>query len=987
MKKLLSLLLVTIMFMSMLPVMAQEPTTVTITFSAYDSVNYQFVFMPQTIKVTAGTAAKYGFLNDSAYIAENQVSAMDAFVAAHEMMYGQDEIQDKWNGLNLANATKMFGTDGSISYMINDEYANDGFSMGYAINQAIINNGDIVSFYSYADQMMISDYYSYFDAKEKTAGVGESFTLSLSAFQATELMWAVPGDPTPESYTTLTKVPQADIISLDPESGAFDKPLAVTDDNGNVTLAFEEPGTYYISAMAMIDGYIPMIAPWCKVTVNAPTEPDTLNKVTVKAAPSSANIKFYTCDGFNENNTDIPGEEITVVDEGVIDNYHTYTMQLEDGRYSYRATDENGSSLGGMTFAVSGDCTITLRQLDVYTTTKYDGTNYATENEYTTTVQDYEEYFATAGTPYKKGNYTRYPYLLCALDNPFPYKIELIPNEAVATQYSLGTNTISGYAVKAGTSIATKSGAIPTLINTIINAPEGAKVQVFKQIKNYLTEEIAYANVEDAENNTINYTYRLPKDNSNHTYRVTMDGKITKAGYLNLKSEPQITVTFEENEDPKVRPAYDKTTPLGKRSEDSIVLNINQQNYLRLNQGEEFTARAYRAVQIINSDTSNIMIEPDFHYNIISGDSVTIEQDGHKADIKAVKEGISIIEVTYDAIEVTGSPNYSGLYGAVDPDRKGLFVVNVGGDTATSISMTDWDSDLDTVYILGETGTFNFAPTSDAEMIVTADDNVINANSDGTYTIPVKQGNNLIIVTAGDTTEYLVVKGDKVTANIVNVTNPDCPVKQGDTLQITFDGLHLPVPKMGGVYNPGYRGTVKIEYTTPDGTTIASTGTQYDFITNHTITVTLAKEGTLKLSGGHITLKSMGFEFGAHRFITDSGLPANFNASEQSGVFSIMPDLEIEVLKGDIASIKEAVLENNTLTMTVTSSEEKDVNIFVGSYSGIALTGSAQTSTHLSVGDNSGITIDCTKLNRNDDIFMFIWDKNMSPLTGKIPLK
>ncbi|MEG1501532.1 MAG: hypothetical protein RR396_06195, partial [Clostridiales bacterium] len=75
------------------------------------------------------------------------------------------------------------------------------------------------------------------------------------------------------------------------------------------------------------------------------------------------------------------------------------------------------------------------------------------------------------------------------------------------------------------------------------------------------------------------------------------------------------------------------------------------------------------------------MIEPDYHYNIISGsDIIGLEQYPNKsqwANLTAKKAGTAIVEVTYDAIDVTGG-DMPGRYGAVNPLRTGVFVVTVG---------------------------------------------------------------------------------------------------------------------------------------------------------------------------------------------------------------------------------------------------------------------------------------------------------------------
>ncbi|MDD4688414.1 MAG: hypothetical protein PHE51_01535, partial [Eubacteriales bacterium] len=763
-----------------------------------------------------------------------------------------------------------------------------------------IKDGDIVDVYimqSYAEN------YSFFDKYEAEVEAHETLPLTLTEMSYDDL------------FNTVYSGCADATITIDGETTPFK-----TDSEGKTNISIDKPGKYVVSATKTHetdDGIFTSItAPVCLLNVTSPKQYHTVN-IDV---PKNANIKFYECDGSDENGYDILGNELTVENIQENDIYNQYTLSLPEGRYSFRATNMQGASLGGMTFTVlpeseaqSGTAYLfTLRQLDVYTTTKYDGINYSTENEYTTTVMDSSEHMATAGDPYKSGNYTRYPYMLCAMGSAYPYAIQLLPSAIIAQTYGFGINTMYGYPLTPDTTIATKSGKLPTIIDAVITAPKDAKVSVYKQIKNFYTQEISPLSV-TSKGETQDFTYGLPQNDGSHFYRVTMDGKITKAGYLNLSSEidAKTVITFEDNENPHIRPEYDRANATQKRIEDSVVLNINKQNYLRLNIGDEFTAKAYRSSQIINGDTSNITIEPDFHYNIISGSSVTLEQQGSIATLKAVQKGISIIEVTYDAIQVTNKAVIT-TYGAIDPNRKGLFVVNVGDDSTTVINMTDWDSDFDTVYFLGEMGELNFTPTSDNEMTIKIDGSIISPNVDGAYALPIKQGNNIISVTSNDTTEYLIIKGKKVTANITNATDPSRQIKQGDLVSISFDGLNMPVPKMGGVYNPGYGSTMKIAYQRSDGGKVASKGTQYDFIANHTMTFKVFEEGTLTLTGGNIPMTCMGTEFGNHRYITDNGIPTNFNSIEISGAFSMLPELTIEVAKDETSNYLAAL--QNTYT-------------------------------------------------------------------------
>ena len=144
-----------------------------------------------------------------------------------------------------------------------------------------------------------------------------------------------------------------------------------------------------------------------------------------------------------------------------------------------------------------------------------------------------------------------------------------------------------------------------------------------------------------------------------------------------------------------------KTT--AARIENSSMVNINPQNNLKLSVGETFRLRSFRAGwQIINTDTANIMIEPDFHYNIISGaEHITMTpvsdlctgnagsgENSNWMDIKAVSAGTVIMEVSYDAIQVDGDTTYPGLFGACGEDGKSVVVINIGTNNSNTLQIT-----------------------------------------------------------------------------------------------------------------------------------------------------------------------------------------------------------------------------------------------------------------------------------------------------------
>ena len=526
--------------------------------------------------------------------------------------------------------------------------------------------------------------------------------------------------------------------------------------------------------------------------------------------------------------------------------------------------------------------------------------------------------------------------------------------------------------------------AATTLIETVITAPTESKVQVFNQLKNYCVEEVEYASKTDSDG-VSSYTYNLPKGNGRHTYRVTMDGKITKAGYLKLTSADtaKTDITFAENENPKIRPDYDTTTTIGSRLEDNIMLNINEQNYLRLNKGETFKVRAYRTWQIINSDTANVMIEPDFEYKIISGDSVSISQQGQNAVIEAVKDGVSVIEVTYNAIEIGGNTKYGGIYGAIDPMRKGMFIVNCGGSTDTKIIMPVWDSDFDTVYFTSETGTYNFRPESETEMSVFCNGKEVTAETDGSYNLPLNQGNNIVCVKSGETEEYTVIKGKRPELEIKNITAPGEKVKQGDTVEISFKGLHMPVPKFAGIYNPGLGNTVKLTYTDKNGETVTGKGAQYNFINSHKITLTVYEKGKYTLNNGVISLTSMGYPPGTHRTVTDEGIGANFNASSVNAVCSMLPDISFDVQEYNGIFEKNITSDGENITVSFINTAETELDFYVAAYDEEKkLQKLKKVSQSFAAGENS-IDIPYAEFADMQDIRFFAWDKDMKPVMHK----
>ena len=659
-----------------------------------------------------------------------------------------------------------------------------------------------------------------------------------------------------------------------------------------------------------------------------PTAGEDEYTITVNVAPSTVNVTFY---GDEDGKTALAAEK--VADKGVVGEYHVYEVTVPEGMYSYRAVDtEDNQELGGMTFEapvsveigadgkpIHSEQKMTLVRVNYYTTDK----KVKAIGDYSIDIYPGKMKEVVTGAQYiNDKDRVVTPTLLHAHGNALLYNWRVNLSEELAKDYGVAY-AINQIFNEGATTTQNKSFTLVARSDYTITAPEGADVRVFSQIKNFNVEELT-ATSENNGNGTVTYKFREAK--GDYTYRVSMGGKVTKAGYFDLNQNKDITVTFGESENPKSTVNNVDSAMLAKRMESSTLVNVNGQNNLSLGVGETFRLRAYRgAWQIINSDTANIMIEPDFNYTVLSGGShikmspavnrcTGNAGKGEKTnwmDIEGVSEGVAVIEVSYDAIEIGGSTGYTGLYGATDPKRTSLVVINVGGAKG-ELSMkavgagNEWDTEFDTVYSLENTATLNFNATLDgAEPTVQLSTDKgaswknVKKNSDGTFTASgLVEGNNILKFTTNGKTAYQVVRAAKVTYTVTNQRENAKDIIVGDTVEIKFSGLYQPIAKFSGIYNPGFGQGHKVTYTTSDNAEfVKASGGQYDFITTNKYIVKAIAKGEIKLIGGNVHFNVMGDPepLGGHRVLTDNGIGANFNAKSTNHIRDIFPDITIEV--------------------------------------------------------------------------------------------
>ncbi|MBR5218605.1 MAG: S-layer homology domain-containing protein [Clostridia bacterium] len=637
---------------------------------------------------------------------------------------------------------------------------------------------------------------------------------------------------------------------------------------------------------------------------------------------------FYVASGF-EDGIDKLGDSLNSIKGESSDGMTAYTVNYPVNAEMISVRTEN---FGGMAFNAEKDGTVHLRKAQ-FKVVDYDNNDAVSTNTIT-----YGGNTAVAGSD---------GWLLLAGGE---YIFTATPQ---STDLTAASKTLT---MEAGADVYTASIMLGIKNPMSITVPTGAKAQLYKYNQYYSNTEIDAKIITENDDGTSTFQFIADTKNGTFIYRVSMDGKITKAGWTQWGKQ-NITVTYTENDK---APSYrlDNYSATGEANstitEDSVLLNINSRNHLNLSVGESKTLKAYRAWEIISVSYNNYIIPPDFDFTIIYGeDVVSLTEktsssacDGDWMTLTALKEGIAIVEVTYDAIQISGG-SYDGVYGASDPARSGLLVVQVGENddssvkfgiecftsigTSSSKNITynpnkqkDWDSEFDTLYFLGNSGNLTLKPTASSEIteVSVSHDKGLTwkalSGENGVYTAEIISGNNILRVKTESGTAYQIVRGDKITIKLAEVegkSNDNDIIEAGETIRVHLNGLHNPIPKMAGNYNPGYSGNYDgyssqhLNYTC-NGNAIYGTGAQYNFITDaNFVEVVMPDDGSnITLCDGYIGLGVLGlttfFDGGdSHRNIPDGGCATRGNETTYH-TRSILPEITVSV--GDTSAPNSA---------------------------------------------------------------------------------
>lgn len=643
---------------------------------------------------------------------------------------------------------------------------------------------------------------------------------------------------------------------------------------------------------------------------------------------------------------------------------YKYAFAAYPGTYTLSAYQSDGTTSNGTIDLTISNDTVQSFQFNTITTGATNagwimGTDYTVSQK--VTGRDGTVRTTTLGSS-KTAN--RATFLVNSGDS---YSVQLIPNDTHASEGYLPYEVIATTTINASV-----TGAIPMSYNYEISTPSDAKLFVGKKYAHFQRFAEIDAIAIDSTTTTGKkvYSFKLA-NNQVYNYRVSQATKLTYAGIFTMSSSlaPLEITTAMLDGNPK---QIDKSlTNNNKFNVADIFLNINEKNYLKLTNGATYQLVNLRTWQTTNTITDNYFIEPDFHYAVVNENGqadksvVTVDKNGL---LSAVGNGTAIVLVTYDAINVKSAMG-GPFFGAIWPENTGVVVVKVGEtndsgitpnmkineslNTATNkVAGINVDAELDVFYYPSDKDGYDytFTPTGVTGVSMaqsTVGDtlsyngfstNNVKANADGSYTLHLTYGKNIVkLVSAIGGIEYQVLRAKPVSYTITNTTKGGSDIYPGDKVSIAFNTLYHPCNKLAGVYNM----SAKIVYSA-NGSTANSTSNQYTFastVAAQTVSATIPDSWdaskTFDFTGGAINVNGYGDPYGGHRDITlESGKNPNFTAVIRNAYFGVLPTISVEVKSPTTTNIENPSIVNaigvypNPSSHYIILSISGDVNIY-----------------------------------------------------------
>ena len=651
-----------------------------------------------------------------------------------------------------------------------------------------------------------------------------------------------------------------------------------------------------------------------------------------------------------------------------------YTFDAADGSYLLTATADDGETVSGtIQLDIDADHTafsIFSPEINVKNADWTFGTDYTFDLKVVT--KEGAEVNTTMG------EYTSGKKMFMVFSGN-TYYLDLVPSDA---------HLAEGYLTASYTNTVTFNPTIqaeaPMSYPYSITVPAGATLFLGTKTAHYVKfKEVAPNSVADGV-----YTFTLA-DKQQYNYRVSQEGKLTHAGIFTMSGDetkrPELVFTDADlsAQNPKYID-HDVTSNDGYNVGD-IFLNINPSGHLKLAKvGDTYDILPLRNWELVDGITSNYFIEPDYHFTVVN---LNGQEDNSVVKVEnelltAVGTGTALVLVTYDALHVN---TYSGAtkkdfvggadWGAIWPENTGVFVVTVGeqaegitpnmiinqsyltktGDVDTKLSMENVDAEFDVFYYLDTEDGFDYTFTPAGVTSVTLARPVIGTNAasytgftaegvtknaDGSYTLHLTMGRNIVCLTneAGKSV-YQVMTAKPCHRDIKVGDETVTTVKPGDEVTLQYSGLYHPAGKLAGIHN--FSGFITYKQATEGITVKNGKANQYKLASTATaqaVTFTVPADWnspTIELTDGVMGISGFGDPVGNHRATSkDKGRAPNFTAISQSAVFGRLPavELTVEVPAGnpaiatfeDITDITEPVDGH----MSVSTEDDDDREFF-----------------------------------------------------------
>ena len=481
-----------------------------------------------------------------------------------------------------------------------------------------------------------------------------------------------------------------------------------------------------------------------------------------------------------------------------------------------------------------------------------------------------------------------------------------------------------------------------------ITIPAAAEAQLATKTKDY----VAFTPLEPTkietvgDNKVYHYAMELTASSTTYMYRVWGDGLYTHAGTVNKVAGMQDMVFTQEEMTAKDPNFVNRdVTANDKYNVGDVFVNINPQGHLKMHEGEQKDIISLRTWQLTNNATANMFVEPEMNYKVInlSGeeDNSVVTFDHYKTSVDpwttltAVGKGTAIVLVTYKALcarmyDKASVTDYLGGadWSAIWPENTGVFVVTVDdepsgiksnmfankgvNDVEHKLAVDSLDAEHDVIYYLAEEGTgkYTFKPegvqsVKIAYPVIGANSATYNsfeaveANEDGSYTLALKEGRQIVQLTnAQGVSDYQVITAKPCSRTIVNQTRDDGKFRPGDKVNIQYSGLFHPNNKLSRIYNMSayvtYNGV-------PAGSSMVGSANQYNFAAApaaqlYTNSLALDAGEEVVFQGGCIQINGYGDPIGNHRNLSRTeGRVFDGAAPSHKTYLGILPDVRLDI--------------------------------------------------------------------------------------------